>query len=713
LSFICGIYACVSLILDDVLPAIFCGVAFFATLVILIVCLFKKDFLSGLALSLGTKKIMPVCLIVVAGILLGAGLSLGSYFVNVQRQLSNGNYTISAKVGEISTEESSSTILLKNVVIDGKSYNFKMRAIIDTEYLDIGVGDTISCDAYLYATSLVSDGKIDTKFLKNKLYYYCSITSSEISVTDGNADFIDGIKDKTKTILLENMSEQNAGFSYATLVGDKSMLSDEYYQIFKNAGLAHILAVSGLHVGFLVLAIKFLLNKLKIKRKNQFFVIAVVLLFYCTLCGFSPSIFRASVMSLCLMLGMVLGERNDAVSNLSLAGVIVLLTQPLYLFDVGFLLSFGSVFGILFLQKPIANLLAKARLPKSLCEMIAVTISATLGTIPATFSYFGEISVIFALSNLVVLPLFSVMFVILLICAFINLILPLAFLIKFAEFFVNIVVNLSAVFAKVGMVETFDFSAFLAVLYYVVMFVCSPYFMVKAKSKLIVCFAILMFLSPCLAIYNAPKYYETYSVSTVGGVSNTLFVTTNQNQKLLLNVGTDEYELQSVENMLKKLKVKKLDYLVLAGYKDSYQSLVCDIAGDFEIAHIVVMGTLDSSTKLGLAQSIKTNKDLEFCEETEFCTQNEQITINILEISGVLKATSIEYGNNKVAKLESSLTKLQIQNNLVFFENCDVCFSKYYSEKFEDLSFQKFVCHSSKLLTQKTIYVETDVLWTF
>jgi hypothetical protein len=104
---------------------------------------------------------------------------------------------------------------------------------------------------------------------------------------------------------------------------------------------------------------------------------------------------------------------------------------------------------------------------------------------------------------------------------------------------------------------------------------------------------------------------------------------------------------------------------------------------------------------------------LEFCEETEFCTQNEQITINILEISGVLKATSIEYGNNKVAKLESSLTKLQIQNNLVFFENCDVCFSKYYSEKFEDLSFQKFVCHSSKLLTQKTIYVETDVLWTF
>ena len=324
------------------------------------------------------------------------------------------------------------------------------------------------------------------------------------------------------------MTDDNAGFAYAVLVGDKSILSDDYYSTFKNAGLAHILAVSGLHVGFLVALVNIILKLCKVKGKYRFFAVLGILLIYNILCNFSPSVFRASVMSICLLLGLVLGERNDILSNLSLAGIIILLAMPLYLFDVGFLLSFGSVLGILFFAKPITKLLSKIKFPNFLAESIAVTISATIGTIPFTFKYFGEFAPISVLSNLFVLPLFSIMFSILILCVFLNLIVNLPFLISFSQFFVNILTNFSAIFAKFGLIKTINFDTISILIYYFICFVASPYFMISIKSKLIVVLGFVICLCGTISLCSIQKVIKNNSIYvSQSAIPSTLYVTKN------------------------------------------------------------------------------------------------------------------------------------------------------------------------------------------
>lgn len=705
-----GIFSCISAILGNIVPVIFCAVFTLIAIVLLIIDLINKNLLKKIAEIFGTKRALWLCVCLLVGMFLGTGLSALSYNINMYRPFDNGTYACTAKVSEVVDEANTQSVLLKNVVVDDTAYNFKLKLTING--IQVEVGDELSFTAHLFASSLVQNGQIKTNILKNNIQYYGYIDQNSLQITKGKADFIDATKDKSKDILLDSMNEQNAGFAYATLVGDKSLLNDTYYNTFKNAGLAHILAVSGLHVGFLVGAVLFILNLCKLRKKYQFFVVAGVLLLYCTLCGFSPSIFRASVMSLCLMLGMVLGEQNDPLSNLSLAGIIVLIFQPLYLYDVGFLLSFGSVFGILLLSKQISKLLQKIKLPKTLAELIAVTVSATLGTIPPVFAYFGEMSIISVVSNLVVLPLFSIMFVVLLICTTINLIFALPFLMTVAEFFVNIVVNLSAIFAKFQTIKTFSFDTLSGIIYYLLMFLISRFFLIKTKSKGIVAFAVLFAMSPYLTLINMPKVYNNTFVAVSENIPKTLFIATKTNQKILINIGSDDYDVTYTKNVLNQLKVKSLDYLLLFDYDDKFQNNVCEFTNDFEVKNIVAFGKLESSTKVGLATNIKSNKNLSFCEDASYDINN-QIDINILYINNIFKASNIMVDGLSILKIENSLTANQITSNSKFFVGYDYCFAKKFNVAMENIISSNFICTNGVATTKNLLLLDDGVLWNY
>lgn len=663
---------------------------------------------------LGTKSIFPICFIIIVCISAGLLFANASFNKYNFRDLKNDNYNITATIAEKYDDNDKTSLLLTNIKIENKEYNFCIKGSAENLYVNVKCGDVVNFDGYLYVANLVSNNKLNTYILKNNLQYYAYINVDTLSVIDYEFNLINNFKDKTKTLLTEHMSDENAGFAFATICGDKTLLSDTYYQTFKNAGLAHILAVSGLHVGFLVGAIIFILKLLKINTKYQFYIIAILLFVYCMLCGFAPSILRASIMSLCLSLGMVLGERNDTLSNLSLAGVLVLLIQPLYLYDVGFLLSFASVFGILFLQKPFCKLLCKIKIPKVLSEMFAVSIGATIATIPVIFSCFGEISIISLLSNLVVLPIFSMMFIVLLVSVFINLIVPLPFLISIAEFFVNIVVTLSAVFAKVAMVKTFAFDVLSSIAYYLLIFFCSPFVMISFNAKAILFYAIYMACAPYLTFVNAERYFENNYMSVVGSVSDTLFVTTESNCKILIGAGKDKYDLKNISTMLKSSKVQNIDYLILVSYKDEYQTNVSDIVAEFDISNILVFGDFGNSTKIGLASVISASRNLEFLNVESFNDAENNFSLKLLSINSKTKAVDLTIDKINILKLESTLTKLQYSNNSHFFKSYDICFAENYQTYYSEILFyDSFVCHSLKNSQSGIIYVETNELWTF
>ncbi|MGN1212477.1 MAG: ComEC/Rec2 family competence protein [Christensenellales bacterium] len=711
IGFMSGIFACIMAILGNILPVIFCAILTVVCLVLLIFDLVKKDSLKKLAEICGTKRLLRPCFCMLLGIIVGASASGISFAINNFRPFKDGTYTCVAEVSEVANYADNQSVLLKNVTIDDANYNFNIKLTVNST--EIKVGNKLSFTAKLFASSLVQNGKINTNILKSNIKYYGYIYEDTLQIQDGKASLIDLTKDNTKNILLDSMDEQNAGFAFATLVGDKTLLSSVYYDTFKNAGLAHILAVSGLHVGFLVAVVIFILNACKLKKKHQFFVVAGVLFIYCLLCDFSPSIFRASVMSLCLMLGMVLGEQNDSLSNLSLAGIIVLLSQPLYLYDVGFLLSFGSVFGILILSKQTSKLLEKIKLPKAICDLIAVTISATLGTIPAVFSFFGEISLISIFSNLIVLPLFSIMFVVLLACTFLNFIFPLPFLMSFAEFFINIVVSLSAVFAKFQTIKTFSFDAFSGIIYYVLLFAISRFCLINLKSKMIVVLTVVLALSTYVVDINTPVIFTSDFLSVQSSVEKSLFLATKNNQKVLINVGDDEYDAQNIANMLKSLKVNTLDYLLLFDYKDSKQSTVCNFVNNFKVKNIVAFGRLDSSTKVGLATGLKSNKNLSFCEDISFATNNNEIKIDILYINDIFKASNIAFDEISILKIENSLTANQISKNSLFFKDYDLCFAKNFNLAMNKIVSIKFICNGAVETDKDLLILDNNTTWSY
>ena len=152
------------------------------------------------------------------------------------------------------------------------------------------------------------------------------------------------------------MGEGEFAFSYALLVGNDDFMDDGVITQFRQAGVAHIFAVSGLHIGFLAGVISFVLRKLKTNRWFNLIFTIFILIIYSGVCGFSASSVRATVMCGVMLLITNLGMRYDGLSALGLAGILVLLLSPVEAFCAGFQLSFIVVFGILVLTPKLKKL---------------------------------------------------------------------------------------------------------------------------------------------------------------------------------------------------------------------------------------------------------------------------------------------------------------------------------------------------------------------
>ena len=210
--------------------------------------------------------------------------------------------------------------------------------------------------------------------------------------------------------LYGNMSESAAGISFAMLCGDSSKVVQGTKDNYRVAGVGHILAVSGLHVGFFVLVLSFLLDILRLNKKIKFAIISVLLIAFCWFCGFSYSVLRASIMCIVLLYSGVRGKQYDGLSALCFATIIVLgFVDPYQLFSASFLLSFFAVLAIFCLYRWFDSNFSKIY-PKKLSSALAVGIATSIGILPWQVYYFGYFSTLGVLLNLIVIPLATVVF---------------------------------------------------------------------------------------------------------------------------------------------------------------------------------------------------------------------------------------------------------------------------------------------------------------
>lgn len=336
------------------------------------------------------------------------------------------------------------------------SFGISNKLNYDTEYLAVRV-EYVSVDGSVMRCSF-DEGKANL-YIKNiegiSLKEGMNITIEDVSVRSvsilddtGNYDFYALTQGERYSILAdcvysvnsftptlaesirisikdsgENLSEEVKGIVIALLTGDKYGISESTYTDYRRSGIAHILAVSGLHVVFLYSAINLILKKCRVRKKIRAYLSIPVLFLFSATCGFSPSVIRASVMTVMhSVIPASTNRRYDTLSVMSLSAVMLLLFNPMTLFSYGFLLSYVSVLGIVAYSKKFAKLLSF--LPKFLQNSLSVSMSASLATFPLTAIFFGEVSIISALTNILILPVMSVFYGALFMCAMITAIFP-------------------------------------------------------------------------------------------------------------------------------------------------------------------------------------------------------------------------------------------------------------------------------------------------
>lgn len=359
--------------------------------------------------------------------------------------------TVSGKIKEIKTDGLSDTyyITADSIVSSEFAYKGKIGIVIYTSagkeqknnpgntdhiYLDYINGDYICMSGTVSVPdSATNPGTFDQYiYLRNKGYYLCI---SNGTIESGNhrpysiEGFLYGIKNRCTKIIDNSFDSESAGIVKAMLVADKSTLDKNIKKLYSENGIAHIMAISGVHVAIIGMTLYGFLRKLRIGRLiSGTFSIAIIIL-YGIMTGMSSSTERAVIMLILSIAAEYFGRKTDAPTSMGFAMIIMVLGNPYVILDVGFQLSFAAITGVTVVAPQLRKLLRMFKcfikeadekkkqkhkkimsLKKMIIKLIdafVVGIASFITTTPVIIYYYYQFPPYSILINLIVIPLVS------------------------------------------------------------------------------------------------------------------------------------------------------------------------------------------------------------------------------------------------------------------------------------------------------------------
>ncbi len=208
-----------------------------------------------------------------------------------------------------------------------------------------------------------------------------------------------------------------AGLMSALITGERSEVDPEIKEHFIATGVVHVLAVSGLHVGYVLLILMFATKLLRIPWGWDRLVIGIGLVLFCLITGGKSSVIRASLMAMLYLLAPVLNRPANIWNIIAASAFCLLMWNPYYLFDMGFQLSFTAVISIVFFYNYFNRVLPERfqvskisnKMIKFFLGLFLVSLSAQIGTLPFTAVYFGKIPIIALIANIAIVPLIGIL----------------------------------------------------------------------------------------------------------------------------------------------------------------------------------------------------------------------------------------------------------------------------------------------------------------
>ncbi len=495
--------------------------------------------------------------------------------------------TFSGEILENKNENTYIVKVLENKKIP-KSKNTKLILYSKAEYF---AGDILRIEGNF------EKGEIDRnykgfnyrRYLKqNKIYGIVFSKSEEIIDKRKDINFIFEKINKAFNSQIDKLyKDEYSGFMKGILIGNKNELDVQIENNFKTANISHILAISGLHISFIIIGVKFVLDKLINSKKIKSFILIIFFIFFWFITGKSISCMRACIMNILVILSSIFYRKNSFYISFIYSLIFIIVLNPYHIFSVSMWLSYLGTLGIVLLYNLFYKILNKKLKSKFISKSFALSLSAQILIFPVMIYVFNIFSLNFFIANIVVSFFISYILAIGYISVFISFIfLPFAqVLVHIENLMLYIVFKTAEItsnlpFSKITLVTP---SFIFIILYYILMFYFSIYFknnkfkMLKVilnlnfriiVKKLFIFITIIILISQINIIDFKLKIYFL----DVGQGDCTL-IRTPYGKNIIIDGGdgnSDKYDYgeKVVYPYLLDRRIKKIDYLV-ASHADS------------------------------------------------------------------------------------------------------------------------------------------------
>ncbi len=506
--------------------------------------------------------------------------------------------------------------------------NDKIRLTHASKNLSLSLGDVFSANCKItICEKPLKNGDFDYGlYLKTKgIFFTGYIKEDNINIISSGEytvfDFFKLLNMRLCANIDSYFSQDSTTFLKAILLGEKSDMPASYYSAFKRSGLSHVIAVSGMHLSYLVMMLVVLRKLLKMgKQKFSFFMLGFIFCFM-LLTGMTASALRAGIMSMCVLSGDIFIRRSDPLTSLGFSAILILAHNPYVAFSTSFILSYSATLGILIFAKPLEEKLTYEKLRQSsgiiskilkfIISTVSVSISAQLLTLPFTVIMFGETSLWALPANILITPLcplilgFGFVF-----CLFSILYTPLAsvfasmlsLLVTLAQLIINFFSSLDFGIIYFGKEESLVFVFMFAFA------LCIFLFFLYNKKRLMVFPAsvliTILFFYSAYAVSSSSQAYVSF-INAVRGDSTLISLTNDVN--ILIDGG--EYFPENdgdasntdVNRYLKRKGVKKIDFMIATHPHNDHTSGLFAVMECYDVGCLIIpssFGNDETATKL-------------------------------------------------------------------------------------------------------------------
>ena len=457
--------------------------------------------------------------------------------------------------------------------LDGKTYDV---LIYRNKKATLKPGDVLEGSFVLRLTA--PGGSKEMTHYQGQGLWFIAYPQGEIAVIEGESDALRYFPQRLRRALLSRMEEifpeDTIAFAKALLLGDTEDLTYAQDTSLKTSGIRHIVAVSGLHVSILFALIYLLAGK---KRVLTALLGIPMLMLFALTAGLTPSILRACLMQSLMMLALLLRREYDPPSALAFAVLVILGLNPFAISSVSFQLSCGCIVGIFLFsgrfQRRFRSFTHGFTLGKKLLRLIVGSLSVTVGTMiitaPLCAYYFETISLIGILTNLLTLPVVTVIF-----CGIlVSLILPFGSLLAGAvSILMRYVLLVAELLSKVPFAAVYTASPYIC-LWLVLCYVLFGVFWFRGKKhmKLTVSFMIALLLIASVFSQIEPRL-DDYRVTVLDVGQGQCILIQSKGETYLVDCGgsSDTGTADSAANQLLSQGISRIDGVIVTHYDSDH-----------------------------------------------------------------------------------------------------------------------------------------------